>query len=397
MEDGPSLLIKRRYLLKCLGALGLGAMFFLAGRLAYGVEVINRIRARLMKPVEIPPDHERTVTKLPPEGPDIPVEITLNSRCTSDYNDAPEMFHWGMFNKDEKLSPSQIQRIHGYINIPRLTEHRTEVRVNGNELTFLVDRAVSGFQRDMLLIESGMQQQAACLICAALGVGMVFKSFGKDGRDLSETDHATVRIKLDAMKPSYNGLYWTALPPNGIRPWLKGNLPAPDRTGKQPLIKTLSGLMPQNDGSKQVTESLVGQLLWAARGRTPHLYKSRAWGMTIPTSHGAQDNTKIYYWSEEELSTYINWSEKRPTHSLEMMNGIKPLWWEVYQDLISSKSRCIIITKNINSEKGCWEVGYQLLNILIQAKALDINYQLKALDKEKRYMGNEIPVVAICL
>ena len=32
----------------------------------------------------------------------------------------------------------------------------------------------------------------------------------------------------------------------------------------------------------------ISQLLWAARGRTPHYVKSHPWGLTIPTWGGVQ-------------------------------------------------------------------------------------------------------------
>ena len=64
------------------------------------------------------------------------------------------------------------------------------------------------------MIESGMQQQAICLICAALGVGMVFKNLSDNGVSFSDKYYATTRIQLDPMKPSYNGSSWSKLFPS---------------------------------------------------------------------------------------------------------------------------------------------------------------------------------------
>ncbi|MBW2011650.1 MAG: hypothetical protein JRI32_08445, partial [Deltaproteobacteria bacterium] len=211
--------MKRRIFLKYTTMLGFYSIAFPLVGFPSGSEIINRIKGRFMDPVKIPPDSERIVTELPPEGPAISVETALNSRCTSDYNEAPEIFHWGMFDKTKKLSTEQISKVKDLVKIPRFTNHRLDVQIKGNILTFIFDNHVSGIQRDWLMIESGMQQQAVGLICVALGIGMVFKNLGKDGTTISEAEHGTVKIKLDAMKPTYAGTFWISSPPAGTRPW----------------------------------------------------------------------------------------------------------------------------------------------------------------------------------
>ena len=161
----------------------------------------------------------------------------------------------------------QIKSMIDAVQIPRFTDRRVEIQVKDNWLTFIVDSQAPGILKNWVMIKSGMQQQAVGLVCSALGVGMLFKSIGGDGTKISKKDFATVRVKLDAMKPSYNGSFWSSLPPSGRRPWSKGNLPDPERKGDKPLINTLLSLKTQRRNSKRSTENDISQLLWAAKGK----------------------------------------------------------------------------------------------------------------------------------
>lgn len=373
---------------------------FPVNSLSLFIEMKNRIRNRFKKPVELPPESKRTVTILPGNSGNVSVENALNSRCTSDYDDAPELFHWGMFNRYEKLSVKQIDQIAGHIRIPRLTAHPADVRVNRNILTFVIDNTVSGIQRDWLMIESGMQQQAVCLICAALGVGMVFRNCGKNGSRLSQSAHATVKIKLDAMKPSYNGSYWNTLAPKGFPPQRNGELPAPDRVGRKSLLAVLAAVPACHNSSLPVTETELGQLLWAARGRTPHLYKSRAWGMTIPT-WGGTSLTGLHVVANPGVRTYVNWKKNRPMHALEPFNGLAQKEADRLSHELNAGATALVLETKERSGRALWEAGYQLLNILLQAYALGIGYELLLLDDprktEFRKIGINEPVAAVVL
>lgn len=363
-------------------------------------EIKNRIRNRFKDPVTLPPENQRTVTVLPETGLQTTVETALNSRCTSDYDEAQELSHWGMLNKDEKLSTSQVSRIVAYSNIPKLTNETAEVQVSDNVLIFSDDKSISGIQRDWMMIENGMRQQAVCLTCSALGVGMVFKALGKNGRKISDTRYAILKIRLDAMKPSYGGLYWSNRPPAGSRPWLTGNLPDPDRTGSSSLVETLASLTYRNKGEKEVTQSTLGQLLWAARGRTPHLYKSRAWGMTIPTSRGEQTNTDVNLLEKDKVSRYINWSGGRPAHSLKKNSSISDKTNNRLKKVLQHNTSSLILSGNSHSEKICMETGYQLLNILVQAKSLNLTYSTLLFDEQQKKLVSETgiknPIAAVC-
>jgi len=340
---------------------------------------------------------------LPEEADNISVETALNSRCTSDYDRNPEKYHWGMFDMTKKLSGEQIETLISLAEIPRFTNERVEIRSERNILTFLVENQVSGTMRDWMMVESGMQQQAVGLICSALGVGMVFRNLGKNGSSLSNSEYATINIELGPMKPTYNGTFWSNLPPAGRTPWLRGNLPDPVRDGPKPLISTLHNLRVENKGSVAATEQSVSQLLWAARGRTPHLYKSRPWGMTIPTWAGKQNISTIYLVSNSRLSKYINWDSKHniPTHALADLNKIDK---QLYHNIIKSFSAnhgFIVLGKNEDFARAFWEVGYQLLNLLLQASALNIDYRAFLLDTDQKLIlqdiGIKAPVVILAL
>lgn len=346
--------------------------------------IFYRIEGLFKPPIKLPPDSERTEVKLPPEGETISVEMALNSRCNSDYDGNPRKFHWGVFDLTKKLSDNQIKKIVDLAKIPRFTDRRVEIQSNRNMLTFMVEREASGIRRDWVMVESGMQQQAVGLICAALGVGIWFRSLGKDGAPISDTELGTIKIKLDAMKPTYDGSFWSSLPPAGRKPWVRGNLPDPLRDGDKPLLSVLPSLKIKNKGSKQATQESVGQLLWAARGRTPHLYKSTPWGLTIPTSGGLQHISSVYLISGNKLFKYINWTHNRPTHSCSELEKIDNKLIYQLKEAFSLHDKFIVLGKNEVSGIALWEVGYQLLNLLLQARALEIRYEAALLDEGQK-------------
>lgn len=345
--------------------------------------------------------HLKPSFHLPVEGVKVSVEKALNSRCNSDNDGDSSKFHWGKFDRWKELANAQADELISLARIPRFTKGILETRLKNNVLTFMCRKSMVGVPRDWPMVEIGMQQQAVCLVCAALGVGMVFSDLGKNGKWVSETEYAAINIKLGAMEPSYEGAYWISSPPAGKNPWQRGNLPDPVRDGGKPLISILSSLKTENRGSLTATEDPIGQLLWAGRGRAPHLYNSKPWGMTIPTWAGAQNISSLYLVSERKTFRYVNWNDNRPTHSLYPLKEIETGEFKKILESFSASHALIIIGKNERFARALWEVGYQLMNMLVQAGSLNITYSSFLLnDREKdklAELGIVDPVAALAL
>jgi len=354
---------------------------------------IKKLRRKLAKPRPLLAESRKEPASLPSAGHKISVETALNSRCCSDYDGDPELLHWGMFDPTKKLPGETIHTIADLARCRQLIRYGSEIQVADNMLTFAVDAHLSGISREYALVESGLQQQACALACAALGVGMVFSHSG--------AAPPTAGIKIDAMKPSYGGSYWSNQPPAGRKPWLPGNLPDPAREGDTPLLQTLAELSFDHRGSESLTDRAIGQLFWAARGRTPHLYKSRPWGLTIPTNRGDQDNSSVHLLRDDGSFRYVNQAKDRPTHSLERSNLFGQDIRELLIRRFSPSCCAIVVAARLKSEVALWETGYQLLNILLQARTLDLSYHAVLLDNEQleidiSKMGRS-PIAAVCL
>jgi hypothetical protein len=362
---------------------------------------LKKIRKRIFKQANLPAGDEKEIATLPPGGYGTSVETSLNSRCCSDYDDDPELFHWGMFDPSKRLSQDTVRTVVQSAQICRFTNHRLEITTDENILTFIADNTLTGIQRNWAMIESGMQQQAVSLACAALGIGVVYISMDDNGTLLSERDLTAARLMIDAMKPSYSGSYWSKQSPTGRRAWLRGNLPDPTRESNTPLLQTLESLQINHHGGRQISDPSISQLLWAARGRTPHLYKSRPWGMTIPVSRGRQDTSSVYLLKNGQLFLYINQIRNRPTHSLQpsLRFGPETRSWLI-RFLPASKCIIILAANELSGIAFC-EIGYQLLNVLVQARALDLQFGAILLDDEQMKIGASKaecrPLAAVCL
>jgi len=376
--------IHRRKFIILIGFSIVAAMGFLFSQFFNKRKIKNFVKSVLhsLKPIY----------DLPEEGQYTSIETALNSRCNSDYEGNPEKYHWGIFDTTKKLSSEQIKELISLAKIPRFTDQKVEIQSKRNILTFVIQNQVSGILRDWIMVESGMQQQAVGLVCAALGVGMAFRNLGKDGTSISDTDYGTIKIRLDPMKPTYNGSFWSNLPPGGRNPWLKGNLTHPVRDGGKPLLAAIANLGTHNKSSRKSTEQSIGQLLWAARGRTPHYFLSRPWGMTIPTAHGKQNTSCVYLISENKVYRYVNWHKNRPTHSLELLSEIVTDLQNQLIQLFTFSHFFIVIGVNEISGIALWEVGYQLLNLLLQAHSLDVAYEAFLMDETHKAMLSRMPI-----
>ena len=123
--------------------------------------------------------------------------------------------------------------------------------------------------------------------------------------------------------------------------------------------------------------------------------------MTIPTWGGDQNISSLYLLSENKLYRYVNWKDQRPTHSSLQLNGIDPEGFNEMLGLFSATRALIVIGKNEASARALWEVGYQLMNMLLQAGSLEISYTsflLNKVEKEKLgKLGVADPVAALAL
>jgi hypothetical protein len=330
----------------------------------------------------------RAAAQLPPGGESVSVEKAMNSRCTSDTDGDPRENHWGMFDPTCKLSEATIHDLAARARIPRFTNLALGVSVKGNVLTIVSDAAAQGFQRECMMVEAGMQQQAILLECAALGIGVTIQNMGKDGTLLSSSKSATLKILVGPMKPSYDGSVWTTDAPDG----LGGNLPQPTRDGAMPLLAALAAIDSLRHPGLPAYDRSVGQLLWAARGRTPHYYLSRPWGLTIPTWGGVQSLSTITLLSTAGAYRYDSDRGGAPMHSvLKIAGDSKPI-----RRLVSGAcpdfNTFLVLSRTEFSGRALWEIGYALLNILLQAHALEIAYRVILLDQSQQtsFRGTEI-------
>ena len=377
-------MIRRNFVVLFIG-IGLGILFMFSDYLWMIRKLFYRIEGVFKSPENVLPESKRPYFDIPKEWDTVTVETALNSRCTSDDDGNPYLFHWGMFDRTKQLSDEQIKKIVGLAKIPRFTGERIDIQITRNLLTFVVENQIYGTRKDWLMIESGMQQQAICLICASLGVGVVFSNMGKDGTIISDRDHRTIQIGLDPMKPTYTGSFWTSLPPRRIiESSKKGTLPDPSRKGEKPLISTLPHLGIGKQGVQKTRAAQISQLLWAARGRTPHYYKSRAWGMTIPTWGGEQNISSVYLVSNYEIHKYVNWDKNKPTHSLSFFNKGNTKGFDYMKDAYPNHDNFIILAITEDFARALWEVGYQMFNLLLQADALDLSYKASLSGEQER-------------
>jgi hypothetical protein len=395
------MLIKKRTIIKLFsigGVITIISIMFGYPKLKY---LFRKAKGKFKTSSPIPTNEKRVFTSLPQGGETVSVEMALNSRCCSDYDDDPYLFHWGMFNRKEKLSDSNLQKVIDLIHTPNLANHGTSTKLEGNIVSFIINNKIIGVKRDWVMMESGMQQQRVSLVCAALGIGILFRNQGKDGKLLSDNKLTTIKMKLDPMKPAYNGTFWTKDEPHTESAWVNGNLPDPIRDGTMPLVSALKKAAAKNLDGRQTNKADIGQILWAARGRTPHMYKSIPWGMTIPTWGGKQNISKIYFLTPKTLYEYKNVNNGRPTHVLDIVGQVNQDSWENILSALPSWKSYILFSVSEQFSRTFWEVGYQLMNILVQCTALKVAYEMALLDEDQRQQFSRLqvvnPVAAIAL
>jgi hypothetical protein len=317
----------------------------------------------------------------------ISVEKVLNSRCSSD--SGPTKGHFGTFT-NKRPPEAVIDQILNCLDIPRFSDG-TLLHWFQNGYLFL------GFENTedpntlrLLHIESGMQHEAVYLGCAAEGVGTCIHNQGIDGTQYEESTATARHLIMEIADPYETGKF-SARAPGPQKSFALGkNLAEPHRDGSIECIRQLSKLATFSKSGPPATEKDVSQLLWAARGRTPHCVRvdrwKLMWGLTIPTWGGSQDYATVYLVMSGKLYGYVNWTrdfslinrlfrEKfrwtrgNPTHDTRFVRKVE------IGPQMQGHEEAIFLCQNENSGRALWEVGYMLENMFLQAKSLDISYE----------------------
>jgi len=345
----------------------------------------------------------------------VSIEKVLNSRCSSSFDIGPRKSHWGTFLN--RRPPNNILiRILGCCNIPRFSEGKLLHWFNNEYLFLGFEKPNDLYTERLLHVESGMQQEAVYLACTAHGIGTCIHNQGINGTEYEEKI-ATARHLIMEISDPYESGKFTTKPPGPKKPFKTGkNLSQPLRDGETECLPQLEQLASLNKSGSPATEKDVSQLLWAAKGRTPHFIRLHAWnlmwGLTIPTWGGAQDITSVYLIKDKKLFRYINWTKKfslldrlfrqkfkwtrgNPTHDIQFIRNVNIL------TQLNEADTAIILCQNEKTSRALWEVGYMLENIFLQAKSLGIYYESKIFKTEEisqlTRLGVTNPVATIIL
>lgn len=308
---------------------------------------------------------------------DTSVEKSLNSRCSSDCDNDPLRFHWGMYDSNREILPEHLGVISQSLQVPRFSNHELITDLNENPILLSLSSNGSDETINWAHIESGMQQQAVHLACSAMGIGTCIKNLGINGAPTPSGKIDIVRMELGAMLPSYGNSYWSTSAPEN---WLPHDtLPEPRRDGNMPLLSAMENASTSMDG-REATVDDISQLLWSARGRTPHYVLGACRGLTIPTWGGKQDLASVYIAWNGHLCLYINSDSERSTHALKTIDNIT---------LTQPSAAYIILTSNEDTKRSLWEIGYMLEDLILQAIALGIGYKTALTDAKSRGIWSE--------
>ena len=316
----------------------------------------------------------------------ISIEKVLNSRCSSDFDGNPKKNHWGTFIKDKYPSPKITEQILRCCNVPQYSKGKLLLWFRDKYLFLGFEKSNDPFETRMLHIESGMQQEAVYLACTALGLGTCIHNLGINGTQHGDKI-ATARHLILEKADSYSTQRFSSAPPGPEKPFKKGkNLSEPYRDGDMKCLPELERLTLSQKTCTQADETDISQMLWAAKGRTPHYIKSHPWGLTIPTWGGEQNHTNIYLVKKNKLFRYGNWTTRffpfwwkigNPTHDIKFLKNLK------ISSQLDDANSAIILARNEKTNRALWEVGYMLENMFLQAKSLGVSYKSKVFTREE--------------
>lgn len=332
------------------------------------------------------------------------VEKALNSRCSSDTNTNQLKAHWGLYNPDKLLLHEHTGAIMQALQIPRFTNMELSVDLETNPIVLSIPAEGSKEELDFAHIESGMQQQAIHLVCAALGMGVCIKNIGVNGKILMNRCK-TVKMHIEMMHPSYGGSFWSISPPEN---WcLSDSLSEPCRDSGFPLLKAIEDAATSAEGETASSED-ISQLLWAARGRTPHYVFGECRGLTIPIWAGGltvpaivlsaifpsgkrlrvmiNQYSSLYMAHSGKLRLYDNGDAKTSRHALT----------EIAEVETNPSAADFLLAVNESNKRALWEVGYMLENLILQAVALGVGYKAVLCDDKLKNIWAEKGINNVC-
>jgi hypothetical protein len=243
----------------------------------------------------------------------VSIEEVLNSRCSSDFDFDPGKSHFGTF-VNERPPETAINHIIHCLGTPRFSSGKLLNWFKDEYLFLGFENSKDAYAQRVLHIESGMQHEAIYLACAAEGVGTCIDNQGINGTQNGEKT-TTAKYLIMKMADPYETGRFTTKAPGPRKQFVPGkNLTEPFRKGNFECLPKLSRLATFNKSGASATEKDASQLLWAAKGRTPHCIKinkwNLMWGLTIPTWGGGQDYTSVYLLKDRKLYLYGNWTKK---------------------------------------------------------------------------------------
>jgi len=338
----------------------------------------------------------------------VSIEKVLNSRCSGGFDARPKKSHWGTF-----INRHPSKKIINYIlhccNVPRFSSGKLLHWFNNRYLFLGFEKPKDLYTERLLHIESGMQQEAVYLACAAQGVGTCIHNQGINGTEYGEKI-ATARHLIMEMNDPYESGKFTTKAPGLEKQFRAGkNLSEPLRDGNVECLPQLKHLKSSKKSGSSATKKGISQMLWAAKGRTPHHIHqhvwNQVWGLTIPTWGGGQAYTSVYLVNDKKLFRYINWTTSfsllnrlflhyakwtrgTSTHDIQFVRNVN------VSAQLDGADTAIILCQNEKSNRTLWEVGYMLENMFLQAKSLDIFYESKLFKTDEISQLDELGVTS---
>jgi hypothetical protein len=319
----------------------------------------------------------------------VSIEKVLNSRCTSD--SGPTKSHFGTFT-DNHPSDTVIDNILSCLDTPRFSDGKLLHWFENGFLFLGFENPRDLYTQRLLHVESGMHHEAVYLACTADGVGTCIHNQGINGTQNGERTSTAIHLIMEIADPYESGKFTTE-PPGPQKPLITGKgLIEPLRDGDIECLPELSKLTTFKKSGSSATGKDISQLLWAARGRTPHCIKidkwKLMWGLTIPTWGGVQNHTSVYLVKDEKLYAYVNWTKEfsllnrlfrekvrwtrgNPTHDIRFVRNVD------IASQMGGHEEAIFLCQNEHTGRALWEVGYMLENMFLQAKSLGISYESK--------------------